>query len=982
MGVLTGSKPRSEVLEGDLDDAIFAADFGDLIAGRAPAVYGDPQTFFTNTYPTQQLGKVVQAVFSRLADPSEAGALLRLSTGFGGGKTHTLMTLWHLATNIDNARLGTEVLPAAGRPARVHLAAVDGHKAGNPVFADRDHVQTRSLWGELAYQLGGADAWLQLKDVDHPESQPTDTQFSRILPSGPTLFLLDELVVYMATLSDAGKGNLLSFLQKLMSICANQPNKVLVVSDPAGQAAYANESQRLSDALSVEAQSAIRLDETFGRRMSDFDPIGDEAAQVIQRRLFESTDSYAAQTASHSYFTLYDRMNKEDTQSLPSGTARQEYAKQFVASYPFHPRLMKTAQERLGAMQDFQQSRGTLRLFARIIRSVWEHKHDVEVISAGEINWGDQRIRGELISRLNRDNFAAAISADVEGHAVELDGDNPRGIHRRVASALLLESLPLQSNSGLDAPDLTLAVVRPEEAGHEPAEAMERLFGVCWHTYPMEGGRGWQFRYEPNVVKQIEERISSVPMEDARQRVLGEVQSYFSGPTFRTSNWPTRAQQVSENANLTLVLAESEETARSICMYSDDENRDAPMPRRFINSIVGVAPTPSAFQNAIERARRLIATESIEQEYSQTPDRRLVATQLRDLKTNYQRQMRLQACRAFNIVVTHDRDGTLDEKYQVTPEDVLGSISGKGQGRIRAFLEEKDWIYGEADAFDLERFTSTILQGAIPVSGESQVWTARQIHERVLGAPGLRLVPGAGIVTRTLSRAVREGALVVRTADGTVYDHEGAVTGPDHNRRRNSGMQPTTFSLHDDGLVARPSTERAAGWLTVTPEVKPGDDDDDNPTIPSPPPPPGKRETTTNWLTAVDMAGGRNLLEVTLKTSTPELASYLIQTAQPLGAVSMRLDVMARGTIRETGDMAFQVRNVAHNHPTKPLELARTLYTACDRESRAYEATLHLEFGKEGRAGMSSVLQQASSIANAHGLGFEARFERADGCNA
>lgn len=95
MGVLTGCVPRREVLESDLDDAIFAADFGDLVAGRAPAVYGDPETFFRNTYPTQQLGKVVQAVFGRLNSPAEAGALLRLSTGFGGGKTHTLMTLWH-----------------------------------------------------------------------------------------------------------------------------------------------------------------------------------------------------------------------------------------------------------------------------------------------------------------------------------------------------------------------------------------------------------------------------------------------------------------------------------------------------------------------------------------------------------------------------------------------------------------------------------------------------------------------------------------------------------------------------------------------------------------------------------------------------------------------------------------------------------------------------------------------------------------------
>jgi predicted AAA+ superfamily ATPase len=125
MGVLTGCKPRKEVLKGDLDDAIFAADFGDLISGKAPKVYGDAKTFFQNTHPAKQLCKVIEVVFERLADPKEAGATVRLSTGFGGGKTHTLMALWHLAQNIENLGMGTELLPAAGRPKSVTVAALD-----------------------------------------------------------------------------------------------------------------------------------------------------------------------------------------------------------------------------------------------------------------------------------------------------------------------------------------------------------------------------------------------------------------------------------------------------------------------------------------------------------------------------------------------------------------------------------------------------------------------------------------------------------------------------------------------------------------------------------------------------------------------------------------------------------------------------------------------------------------------------------------
>src|SRR5262245_24058701 len=112
MGVLKSCKPRKEVLEGDLEDAIFAADFGDLIADdpRTPRVYGHAATFFANTHPAADLKRIVEHVFTRLSKADEGGAVIRLSTGFGGGKTHTLMTLWHLARNIGQAALGTEVL--------------------------------------------------------------------------------------------------------------------------------------------------------------------------------------------------------------------------------------------------------------------------------------------------------------------------------------------------------------------------------------------------------------------------------------------------------------------------------------------------------------------------------------------------------------------------------------------------------------------------------------------------------------------------------------------------------------------------------------------------------------------------------------------------------------------------------------------------------------------------------------------------------
>ncbi len=377
MGILKSCKPRKEVLKGDLDDAIFAADFGDLIADKAPKVYGDPKTFFQKTHPAKQLCKVIESVFDRLADPKEGGATIRLSTGFGGGKTHTLMALWHLAKNIDDPGMGTDLLPAAGRPKKVTSIAIDAGKAGVPLFSAHGNLKLHSLWGELFFQLGGEKAVKALGEADDPEGSPSEGQISSIFPSGPILILLDEIVVYMAQLSDRGQGNLLGFMSKLASVVSKRKQTVLVVTDPADQRIYAKEASKIGDSLT---KAAVKLDDMFSRKMTDFDPIGAESAQVIVRRLFESVDTAAAQGASATYHALFERVARESPGSIPPYATSADYAKRIVECYPLHPRLLDTAQGRLGALQEFHKSRGTLRLFARILRTIWESKEDLELI--------------------------------------------------------------------------------------------------------------------------------------------------------------------------------------------------------------------------------------------------------------------------------------------------------------------------------------------------------------------------------------------------------------------------------------------------------------------------------------------------------------------------------------------------------------------------------------------------------------------------
>lgn len=954
-GVLTACKPRREVLEGELQDAIFGADFGDLIERVAPKVYSDADTFFQNTEPTPDLQTICGTVFRALADKKESGQLLRLSTGFGGGKTHTLMALWHLAKNISDFKLGLELLPAAGRPQKVSVVAIDAQKAGIPVFATRGDTIIHSIQGELFSQLGGETALKSLGPADHHEAGPDEASISKVLGTGPLLILLDELVIYMASLSTTGQGNLLSFLSKLISAVIKRPQTVLVITDPGQQAAYAGNAAQLASIMNA----ALKLDDIFGRKMTDFDPVGKHTARVIARRLFERIDPAAAEQVSASYYHLYSRVRDEHPELLPAGAVSAEYAQRIKECYPFHPRLIDTARNQLGPLPEFQRSRGVLRLFARIIRDIWEQERPLELITAGDINWGSERIRADLLQRLQRVQFDAAVQADIEGNARQLDNNVPGGIHCRVASALLLESLPRTEHSGLDPAELTLAVLRTDEAGHEPSEALDRLVGACWHTYPMAGGRGWQFRFEPNIIKQIVQRAATVDPHEARERVLTTVQGYFAGPLFALSNWPERPKETLDRTELQLALCESIELAKEVCAFADTSDPMAPVPRRFRNAIVVVAPTPGLLDTALEKARSLIAAEQIERDSKNSDTFPLVREQLNRVKPRMTKDFIFQTYRAFDTVVRSDGVvGHLIEKYQVSEDEIMSKT--QGQKCLRSFLEDKELIFTADATLDPDRFIRNVLTGTVPIPEQPEVYRLSDVHERFLSAPGLRLVPDNSVVRKTILKALDQGKVVLRVGDGSAYDRDGVVMGPEGMRQRMDSVAPS-ISLRSDEFITRAGTEAAKAWLTVSDiQPKPGTD-----TVPDTTLQPQYEPTTViaaNWADILRHAETRPLMQLTLDAGTPTVADTLLSVAHPLGAESLSLDVTVSGELKSGGTADFQVSGVKPNAPVKPLETARVLFAAM-REGMTYGARLTLAFGVAGRSGMKALLATAEESA-------------------
>jgi len=353
-----------------------------------------------------------------------------------------------------------------------------------------------------------------------------------------------------------------------------------------------------------------------------------------------------------------------------------------------------------------------------------------------------------------------------------------------------------------------------------------------------------------------------------------------------------------------------------------------------------------------------MAAEKIAQEHQSGEAGKLVREQLQRIRPELQKRFLTQTRRAFDHVFLAGRPGAkLEEKYQVSDEQILQQP--QGQACIKKFLEEKDLVFQPGAALDVSLFLNKLLPGATPQPGKPDVYSARAVHERFLQAPGLRLMAGGLVVRQTILKALEQGKVVVRVPDGRAYDNQGCVDGPEGKRHR-VAVNLHTFDLTDEVLMARAGTVAAKAWLKEDkgePGGAPGPGD-----MPPPPPPPTDKSSATGWEQLLEGAATQPLLELRLTARAPAEAETLLALAQPLGAETLSLEVMAGGALREGGNMNFAAKGVKPTHPARPLATARTVFNSCV-EGANFEVILRLDFGPAGRAGMVELLEQLRGAA-------------------
>ncbi|NOZ87479.1 MAG: ATP-binding protein [Deltaproteobacteria bacterium] len=520
--------PHKDVAGGKYQQAEFAADLWQVYLGEAASEYQHPTEFFRRTFITEGLGKLLSNAVRRLGGKG-GDPVVELQTNFGGGKTHSMLALYHLFSGTPAAELpGSEhVLKEAecNIPAHVNRAVVVGTKIspGSPTRKD-DGTVVRTIWGEIAWQLGGREGYEMVREDDENATNPGDRLKELFNRFSPCLILIDEWVAYARQLhegSDLPAGSFdtqFTFAQTLSESAKTAKDTLLVVSIPASDNEIGGDwGQR---ALS-------RLKNAIGRVESSWRPASpDEGFEIVRRRLFEPiTDKQgfvARDAVARAFVEMYGTQHNE----FPSECREAEYERRIKMAYPIHPELFDRLYNDWSTLDKFQRTRGVLRLMAAVIHSLWERQDGNLLIMPATVPIDDPAVQFELTRYLD-DQWTPVIAKDVDGeHSLPLSLDRAvpnlgrYSACRRVARTIYIGSAPTQraANRGIDDRQVKLGCVQPGETVATFGDALRRLTDRATYLY-VDGRRYW-YSTQPTVTRLAEDRAAQLHEHDVLDEIV------------------------------------------------------------------------------------------------------------------------------------------------------------------------------------------------------------------------------------------------------------------------------------------------------------------------------------------------------------------------------------------------------------------------------------------------------------------------------
>jgi hypothetical protein len=523
------AKPHKDVLEGTFKQSEFAADISLVASGKATAEYQDAEKFFSRTFITEGMRLLLTSVVQRLSglggDP-----VIQLQTAFGGGKTHTMLTVFHLATRKVDTRLLMGIPPildAAGIAdlPYARVAVLDGIKLSPSQALPHDGMQVNTLWGELAWQLLGSAGYDLVRQADEDGTSPgKEVLINLLTQAAPCVILIDELVAfirqfepgqqYLAGTFDSN----ISFIQALTEALKAVPNALLLASLPESDLEVGGDNGQ---------RTLNSLEKYFARVESVWKPVAtEEAFEIVRRRLFDSVGDTAELDAVCQQFA---EMYRQGGNKFPTETQNHHYEERLRQSYPIHPEVFDRLYEDWSTLDKFQRTRGVLQYLAIVIHRLWNNDNRDALIMPGSIPLDDSNVRNKSIHYLAQ-GWEPIIEKEIDGSRSEpfdIDGKDTRfgsvQAARRTTRTIFLGSAPSSSNQmvrGVKTDHVLLGAVQPGQALGVFEDVLKRLRDRLHYLYAEED-RLW-FDTKPNLRREMESRKQKLTDKEDVQPLLKE----------------------------------------------------------------------------------------------------------------------------------------------------------------------------------------------------------------------------------------------------------------------------------------------------------------------------------------------------------------------------------------------------------------------------------------------------------------------------
>ena len=847
-------KPNPDVSQGTFRQAEFAADLQQVHDGRANATeYGNPVSFFNHTYITPGIRTLLINTLKRLAGTG-GDPVIQTKTGFGGGKTHSLIALYHLVNDAgalvsasdeaDARRTGAEIRAmmeeaglAPGDDFRAKVAVLDGThlSTSDPTVTEETGDPLNTLWGQMAYQLGGQDAYEVVGAAARSGTAPGGAQLDELFASvGPCVVLIDELVAYVRN-AGAAQDNIYTFVQALTQAARRNDGVALVVTLPESDA----EAGGAGGAEALE-----RLERLLGRIEAVWTPLEtQEAFEVVRRRLFgEVSDSAERDRTCEAFATMYGRSRSD----YPREAAEQRYLQRLKACYPIHPEIFDRLYADWSSIPQFQRTRGVLRMLATAVSRLYQNDPWPLILPAS-LPLSDPALGDEFVKLLSEQWRPVLSEVDSDGSRADGIDKLQRfadvgGAARRIARTVFLGSAPSGAVRGLDERQIRLGAVHPGQGVSVYNEALSRMSGGLYYLYPADGR--YYFHAEENLNKVAADRREQLDTQRIDAHIVGQLREAV-GNRADVILCPRDSTEIPEAERVRLIILPPE-AARPTRASEHDHAEDLALDmlrqrgeagRVHRNTLLFLAARSDEIRDLRNRVKDYLAWESIVSGEGRienlSGNRR---TQAHDSLRSAENGVRTAMVRAYRQALAPAQDDPQKADYRLSPAEINARDSG-------------DIVNAAFQRFvDDEALVDTISPTALASLLRQYVWEnpAYKDHISVDALWGLltshvymhRLRNG-GVLQRAIEAGVPEGTFGYASGyqagdyqnlrfrepkddpkgDGAAESGPGLLVSPEMAQLAKDVAPPPEVEPTPDGGGSDDGTETETGDGTVTPPV-------------------------------------------------------------------------------------------------------------------------------------------------------------------